>query len=168
MVTFPRTTHFLTTAQQHPPSTVLENLTKGRMNRCLFVLVLLWLNNNLFDGDVSVVNAKEPSEDNNNNNIQEKYLYHTEEARGIIIDYEPPQSTTSTKDKGDSNNKDDPNLYRPDFIYGPNQGPRVVEFYAPWCPHVRVLFCAYCIHLLSASHYFVFDYQLLCVSMLLL
>lgn len=26
---------------------------------------------------------------------------------------------------------------RPDFIYSTEKGPRVVEFYAPWCPHVR-------------------------------
>lgn len=26
---------------------------------------------------------------------------------------------------------------RPDFLYSPDTGPRVVEFYAPWCPHVR-------------------------------
>jgi hypothetical protein len=95
--------------------------------QCRFLILLIWINNRF----VSVsVNAKKPSEDNNDNNIQEKYLYHTEEARGIIIDYEPPSTS------GDA--KDDPNLYRPDFIYGPNQGPRVVEFYAPWCPHVRV------------------------------
>lgn len=25
---------------------------------------------------------------------------------------------------------------RPDFLYSPETGPRVVEFYAPWCPHV--------------------------------
>lgn len=97
------------------------------MYRWRFLILLLWINNRF----VSVsVNAKKPSEDNNDNNIQEKYLYHTEEARGIIIDYEPPSTS------GDA--KDDPNLYRPDFIYGPNQGPRVVEFYAPWCPHVRI------------------------------
>jgi hypothetical protein len=91
--------------------------------RCRFVLLIVWFNN-LFVG--VTVNAN-----NNDNNIQDKYLYHTDEARGIIIDYEPPSTSTANGDT-------DPNLYRPDFIYGPNQGPRVVEFYAPWCPHVRV------------------------------
>jgi hypothetical protein len=49
---------------------------------------------------------------------KEDYLYHTDEASGVIIDYEPASIT-------------------PDFIYGADQGPRVIEFYAPWCPHVR-------------------------------
>jgi hypothetical protein len=57
----------------------------------------------------------------------DEYLYHTEEAAGVIIDYEPPKGAT------------DKELVTPDFLYGPNQGPRVVEFYAPWCPHVRPL-----------------------------
>lgn len=51
----------------------------------------------------------------------EEYLYHIEAAKGIIHDYEPPKDNST----------------RPDFLYGTNQGPRVVEFYAPWCPHVR-------------------------------
>ena len=59
----------------------------------------------------SVTCANEISED--------EFLYHTDEAAPFIIDYEPD---------GTDN---------PDFIYGTNQGPRVVEFYAPWCPHVR-------------------------------
>jgi len=25
---------------------------------------------------------------------------------------------------------------RPSFLFGADNGPRVVEFYAPWCPHV--------------------------------
>lgn len=50
---------------------------------------------------------------------EEEYLYHTDEAAPFIIDYEPDGTD------------------KPDFIYGAKQGPRVVEFYAPWCPHVR-------------------------------
>jgi Erv1 / Alr family len=70
--------------------------------------------------------------------MPEDYLYHTEEAKGIIIDYEPPlvaaaASTKAAAAAGAKGNVED----RPDFLYGPNQGPRVVEFYAPWCPHVR-------------------------------
>jgi hypothetical protein len=49
----------------------------------------------------------------------EDFLYHTPDAAGIIHDYEPQENVT-----------------KPDFLYGLNQGPRVVEFYAPWCPHV--------------------------------
>lgn len=62
----------------------------------------------------TVVHAKQKFSDADN------YLYHTEDAAGIIIDYEPEKPETAT----------------PDFIYGADQGPRVVEFYAPWCPHV--------------------------------
>ena len=90
------------------------------------------------------VDAKKPSEDSNNNDLEAEYLYHTEEANGIVIDYEPPPSVFNK----DGDAKDDPSLYRPDFLYGPNQGPRVVEFYAPWCPHVRyvmVMFLSHCL-----------------------
>lgn len=31
----------------------------------------------------------------------------------------------------------EPNPKEPAFIYGSNTGPRLIEFYAPWCPHVR-------------------------------
>lgn len=105
-----------------------------RNHRCLFRLLLLWATGSLFAG--VVIDAKKPTADaDSEDDVQEKYLYHTDEAKGIIIDYEPPPITEPSKTK-DGAIKEDPNLYRPDFIYGPNQGPRVVEFYAPWCPHV--------------------------------
>lgn len=105
-----------------------------RNHRCLFRLLLLWATGSLFAG--VVIDAKKPTADaDSEDDVQEKYLYHTDEAKGIIIDYEPPPIASPSKTK-DGAIKEDPDLYRPDFIYGPNQGPRVVEFYAPWCPHV--------------------------------
>ena len=58
----------------------------------------------------------------------EQYLYHIKTAQPII-DYEPPA--------------DGKNILHPTFIYGmdndhPPHYPRVVEFYAPWCPHVSI------------------------------
>ena len=32
----------------------------------------------------------------------------------------------------------DPNPEKPAFLYGADTGPRLVLFYAPWCPHVSV------------------------------
>jgi thiol-disulfide isomerase/thioredoxin len=49
------------------------------------------------------------------------YLY--DENAGVVIEYMP------------SANVKDP--VRPDFLYSTDNGPRLVEFYAPWCPHVR-------------------------------
>ena len=91
----------------------------------LWLLLLVWVNRLVVRAETTA-NTDTDSEDN------DKYLYHTEEARGIIIDYEPPPTTNDGGAKDE-----DPHGDRPDFIYGPNQGPRVVEFYAPWCPHVR-------------------------------
>ena len=48
------------------------------------------------------------------------YLYHDMNS-SIIYDYEPIEA------QGDL----------PDIIFDPDQGPRVIEFYAPWCPHCR-------------------------------
>jgi hypothetical protein len=45
---------------------------------------------------------------------EELYLYHIPDASGVIIDYEA-----------------NPDVESPDFIYGEDQGARVVEFYAP-------------------------------------
>jgi thiol oxidase len=50
-----------------------------------------------------------------------QYLY--EKNAGVIIEYMPSPST------GDP--------VRPDFLYSPFNGPRIVEFYAPWCPHCQ-------------------------------
>jgi thiol oxidase len=47
------------------------------------------------------------------------YLYDAD--AGVVIEYMP---SASTKDP-----------LRPDFLYSTNNGPRIVEFYAPWCPH---------------------------------
>jgi thiol-disulfide isomerase/thioredoxin len=46
------------------------------------------------------------------------YLY--DENAGVVIEYMP------------SADVEDP--VRPDFLYSTNNGPRIVEFYAPWCP----------------------------------
>ena len=51
------------------------------------------------------------------------FLYGLEEDKPVI-DYRPG----SEKDP-----------VHPSFIFGSGNGPRVVEFYSPWCPHVRLL-----------------------------
>jgi thiol oxidase len=52
---------------------------------------------------------------------EQQYLYA--ENAGVVIDYMPSPSTG--------------NPLRPDFLYSPYNGPRMVEFYAPWCPHCQ-------------------------------
>jgi thiol oxidase len=49
------------------------------------------------------------------------YLY--DEDPGVVIEYKPSASIR------------DP--LRPDFIHSTHNGPRIVEFYAPWCPHCQ-------------------------------
>lgn len=68
-----------------------------------------------------VVDASPPEEEEDITN----YLYHNNYSYPII-DYEPPSSSKESiiHDK-------------PLFLFGENQPARVVEFYAPWCPHVR-------------------------------
>jgi hypothetical protein len=34
----------------------------------------------------------------------------------------------------------EPDPTRPEFLYSADAGPRVVEFYAIWCPHVSIRF----------------------------
>jgi thiol-disulfide isomerase/thioredoxin len=46
--------------------------------------------------------------------------------------------------------KEGENAERPDFLYDANNGPRVVEFYAPWCPHCQIF----------RNHYITFGDQL--------
>jgi hypothetical protein len=72
----------------------------------------------------TVVHADE--EQSASEETDDKYLYHYKDA-SPIIDYEAPPSKGTTEED------------RPDFLYGDGQGPRVVEFYAPWCPHVSFL-----------------------------
>jgi hypothetical protein len=60
-----------------------------------------------------VVSASPPA------NYKTYYLYSSDDSVPVI-DYHP------------SGNVPD----EPDFLYGTDQGPRVVEFYAHWCHHV--------------------------------
>jgi hypothetical protein len=52
----------------------------------------------------------------------DKFLYNNDDALPVV-EYNP---------------EDEQRASRPDFIFGPDNGPRVVEFYAPWCPHVSI------------------------------
>jgi thiol-disulfide isomerase/thioredoxin len=49
---------------------------------------------------------------------------------------------------------DGPDPDHPNFLYDSHQGPRVVEFYAPWCPHCQAF----------RSHYVQFAHQLTTLS----
>jgi hypothetical protein len=54
---------------------------------------------------------------------EDSYLYNSADAHPVI-------------EYLGNNTESDP--IHPSFIYSPNNGPRIVEFYAPWCPHVSV------------------------------
>lgn len=49
------------------------------------------------------------------------YLYTADDATPIL-EYMPEEG------QSDEN---------PDFLFGPDNPARLIEFYAPWCPHVR-------------------------------
>jgi thiol-disulfide isomerase/thioredoxin len=94
--------------RQRPTLTIHHNTMGFAGQRRLVAVLLLFLTLTTI-----VVALKKPDE-----NPDIPYLY--DEDAGIVIEYMP------------SADVEDP--VRPDFLYSTDNGPRIVEFYAPWCP----------------------------------
>jgi hypothetical protein len=76
---------------------------------CVTILLILSLIS------IASVVAEESEEEE-----EEEQLYLYEEDAGTVLEYILPEKSASV----------DPE--KPDFLYAPNQGYRIVEFYAPW------------------------------------
>jgi hypothetical protein len=98
----PRPSDEIQKAQKHPSIMTIDD-TMGSTRRMFRVITLLFF---LFLAPI-VVSQEEEEEQ------EQQYLYA--ENAGVVVDYMPSPST------GDP--------VRPDFLYSPYNGPRIVEFY---------------------------------------